>query len=136
MLEVRAVEACAFCSIPPSRRVAESDLTLTIRDAYPVSPGHTLLITKRHVADLFAATAEELDALADALHAAKAALERDLRPDGFNVGVNCGAAAGQTILHLHVHLIPRFHGDTPDPRGGVRHCIPGKGNYPAAAERR
>lgn len=130
------MEGCAFCSIPSSRRVAESGLTLTVRDAYPVSPGHTLFITKRHVADLFGATAAELSELMEALHAAKVHLERELRPDGFNIGANCGNAAGQTVPHLHVHLIPRFHGDTPDPRGGIRNCIPGKGGYPAVDERR
>lgn len=124
------MEACVFCSMQASRKVAESDLTMTVRDAYPVSPGHTLLITKRHVADLFEASPEELTALMDALHAAKANLERDLSPDGFNVGANCGIAAGQTVPHLHLHLIPRFDGDTPDPRGGIRHCIPGRGSYP------
>lgn len=135
VLDDGAVDPCVFCSIPSTRTVAESDLTLTIRDAYPVSPGHMLIIAKRHVADFFEATAEEVASLMTALRDAKVDLEESLSPDGFNVGINCGTAAGQTVPHLHIHLIPRFHGDTTDPRGGVRHCIPGKGLYPTAGER-
>lgn len=124
---------CPFCSLPASRIVAEDTLTLTIRDGFPVSPGHTLVIPRRHVASLFDASAEEQRAIWDAVRTARTALSSDLRPDGWNIGVNDGAAAGQTVMHVHVHLIPRFAGDVSDPRGGVRHCVIGKGYYHAAA---
>jgi diadenosine tetraphosphate (Ap4A) HIT family hydrolase len=86
---------------------------------------------RRHVASLFEATEAERRALWQALGRARAALEREFHPDGYNLGVNDGAAAGQTVMHLHVHLIPRYRGDVADPRGGVRHCIPGRGYYRA-----
>jgi len=94
-----------------------------------VSPGHALLIPIRHIPTWFEASAEERTALFKALDTVKVIIEKDHRPDGYNIGVNCGPAAGQTIFHLHVHLIPRYSGDVTDPRGGVRHVIPEKGNY-------
>jgi diadenosine tetraphosphate (Ap4A) HIT family hydrolase len=111
------------------RIVAESDCTITIRDGHPVSPGHTLVMTKRHIESLFDITGEEQAEIMAAVRDAKHALEAELAPDGFNIGVNVGVAAGQTVMHAHVHVIPRFKGDAPDPRGGIRHCIPGKGLY-------
>jgi diadenosine tetraphosphate (Ap4A) HIT family hydrolase len=102
---------------------------MTVRDGHPVAPGHTLIIPKRHFASFFDATEEELSALLGALRSAKDRLDRDHSPDGYNVGINQGLAAGQTVMHLHIHLIPRYQGDVADPRGGVRHLIPGKGNY-------
>jgi diadenosine tetraphosphate (Ap4A) HIT family hydrolase len=126
---------CPFCELPRDRVVAESALTVTIRDGYPVSPGHTLVIPKRHVASLTETTRDEQLALLDAIAAARASLDAELHPDGYNLGVNDGVAAGQTVMHLHVHLIPRFAGDVPNPRGGVRHCLPGKGcSCPASEE--
>jgi diadenosine tetraphosphate (Ap4A) HIT family hydrolase len=122
---------CPFCALPALRVVAEDPLTITIRDAYPVSRGHTLVITRRHVASLFDATDEERRALWAALTNARSLIAAEHGPDGWNVGVNDGIAAGQTVMHLHLHLIPRFQDDTPDPRGGVRHVIPGKGYYSA-----
>lgn len=98
-------------------------------DAYPVSPGHALLIPRRHIPTWFEATSEEHIAFVSAIDQAKAAIEKDHQPDGYNIGINCGAAAGQTVFHLHVHLIPRYHGDVGDPRGGVRHIIAHKANY-------
>jgi len=97
-------------------------------DAYPVSPGHALLIPRRHIPTWFEANADEQVALVGAVNDAKAVIERTHRPDGYNIGINCGAAAGQTVFHLHIHLIPRFQGDVGDPRGGVRHVIAGKAN--------
>lgn len=120
---------CPFCAVPAERIVVQDALTLTIRDGYPVSPGHTLVLPRRHVASLFDTTDEERRALWAALAAAREELAKQLWPDGWNVGVNDGATAGQTVMHVHVHLIPRFAGDTPNPRGGVRHVIPGKGDY-------
>lgn len=111
--------------------VAETPLTLTVRDAFPVSPGHTLIVSRRHVASFFDLRADEQHALLEAAQAARLALDGELHPHGYNLGLNVGEAAGQTVMHVHLHVIPRFRGDTPNPRGGVRHCIPGKGDYRA-----
>jgi diadenosine tetraphosphate (Ap4A) HIT family hydrolase len=120
---------CIFCN-PPSERIFFRDrIVVGLWDGFPVSPGHALLIPRRHIPTWFDATTEERAALTDAMDAAKAEIERHHRPDGYNIGVNSGAAAGQTIFHLHVHLIPRYFGDVTDPRGGVRHVVPGKGAY-------
>ena len=126
--------ACPFCALPRSRILSEDELTLTVRDGYPVSPGHTLVIPKRHIASLFETTAAERGALWEALRRARDQLDIELQPAGYNVGVNDGEAAGQTVMHLHVHLIPRYAGDIDDPRGGVRHSIPGRGYYRASDE--
>jgi superfamily II DNA or RNA helicase/diadenosine tetraphosphate (Ap4A) HIT family hydrolase len=127
-------DGCPFCDpLPEDRVLYRDDLVSALWDGFPVSPGHALLITRRHVADWFEATDEERSALIRALSLVKAEVERRYAPNGFNVGVNAGAASGQTIFHLHVHLIPRYRGDVPDPRGGVRHVIPSKGNYLAAS---
>jgi diadenosine tetraphosphate (Ap4A) HIT family hydrolase len=96
-----------------------------------VSPGHTLVIPNRHVASFFEISDEEQAEVLAAVREAKLALDADLHPDGFNIGLNVGPAAGQTVMHAHVHVIPRFQGDVADPRGGVRHCIPGRGFYEA-----
>lgn len=120
---------CPFCPSPAERVLAHNAHAVALRDAYPISPGHTLLIPRRHVASLAEVTGEEAAALWALLSEARARLDRELRPDGFNVGVNDGAAAGQTVMHLHVHLIPRFAGDRADPRGGVRWIIPEKADY-------
>jgi superfamily II DNA or RNA helicase/diadenosine tetraphosphate (Ap4A) HIT family hydrolase len=119
----------AFASISPAQWIASNAHAFAIRDGYPVSPGHTLVITRRVVADWFAASAEERAAVLELVDAVKEQLDAELQPDGYNVGFNAGAAAGQTVMHLHVHVIPRYRGDMDDPRGGVRHAIPSKGNY-------
>jgi diadenosine tetraphosphate (Ap4A) HIT family hydrolase len=98
-------------------------------DLNPVTPGHLLLIPLRHVADFFALTAAERAALFALLDPAKALLDERYKPAGYNLGVNVGAAAGQTIEHVHLHVIPRYHGDVANPRGGVRGVIPAKQNY-------
>jgi diadenosine tetraphosphate (Ap4A) HIT family hydrolase len=120
---------CPFCAIGTDRIIASNGLTFTIRDAFPVSPGHTLVILKRHMVSFVEATPEEHTAILEAVGEVKAELDAELHPAGYNVGVNVGEAAGQTVMHVHVHVIPRFTGDAADPRGGVRHCIPGKGYY-------
>ena len=120
---------CPFCTLPTDRILSESDYTLTIRDGYPVSKGHTLIIPKRHVQSFFELQAIEKAAVLQALDEAKEALDREFSPDGYNIGINDGGAAGQTVMHLHVHLIPRYKGDTEDPRGGVRWIFPGKAKY-------
>jgi len=118
-----------FLDIPSSAWVASNALAFAVRDKYPVSTGHTLVITKRAVPTWFDASPEEQSALMALVAEVKAALDEELRPDGYNVGFNSGDAAGQTVMHLHVHVIPRFRGDMDDPRGGVRHVIPSRGNY-------
>lgn len=120
---------CPFCEVEPDRKLAEGDLTISIRDAFPVSPGHTLVVPRRHVASFFDLTEAEQAAVLRAVGEARAVLDGELHPDGFNIGINVGVAAGQTVMHAHVHVSPRFVGDAEDPRGGVRHCIPGRGYY-------
>jgi diadenosine tetraphosphate (Ap4A) HIT family hydrolase len=114
--------------------VAGNELAFAIRDAFPVSPGHTLIVPRRLVATWFEATDAEQHALLALAATVRDALEVEFRPDGYNLGVNVGAAAGQTVMHLHLHVIPRYNGDVRDPRGGVRHVIPGKGNYLVGTE--
>jgi diadenosine tetraphosphate (Ap4A) HIT family hydrolase len=120
---------CPFCSPAANRILAEDELTRTITDGFPVSPGHTLIIPRRHVATFFEATDAEQAALLCSLKTAKTLIEAHHQPDGYNIGVNNGAAAGQTVPHLHIHLIPRYLGDIPDPRGGVRWVLPEKAKY-------
>ncbi|MBM4013162.1 MAG: HIT domain-containing protein, partial [Planctomycetes bacterium] len=124
-----------FLEVPEVEWVCANDLCFVIFDSFPVSPGHVLVITRRVVPTFFECTAEEQRALMDLVSEVKALLDERLepKPDGYNVGFNSGAAAGQTVPHVHVHVIPRYAGDMGDPRGGVRHVIPGKGNYLAGA---
>ncbi len=123
---------CPFCSLSPDAFVHEFPLVVAFRDRFPVSPGHTLIITRRHAATYFDTTPAERAAMWEAVEAVQHALsQQEPRPDGFNVGFNAGAAAGQTVMHVHVHVIPRYRGDMDDPRGGVRHVIPSRGNYVA-----
>ena len=121
---------CLFCSIESDRIIAENELVYAIRDGFPVTEMHTLVIPKRHVVDYFSLTQEELMACDSLLRQLKEEIEEsDDSVQGFNIGMNAGAVAGQTIFHCHIHLIPRREGDVENPRGGVRHLIPGKGNY-------
>ena len=122
-------EPCPFCALPESRFVAACASGVVIRDAYPVSPGHTLVIPRRHVGSFFDLTADERRELLALLDQARTKLLDSLHPDGFNIGINDGPAAGQTVPHLHIHLIPRYQGDQPDPRGGVRWIFPDKADY-------
>lgn len=120
---------CIFCNIPQEKVIAENDLCFAIYDDFPVSEGHVLIIPKRHVADYFSLTENEVMAIQIMLRELKAQLDADLSPDGYNVGINVNEAAGQTVFHVHVHLIPRFKGDVENPRGGVRGVIPDKQKY-------
>jgi diadenosine tetraphosphate (Ap4A) HIT family hydrolase len=122
-------DPCPFCRPDPDRVFLETDLVLGLWDGFPVSPGHALLVTRRHVATWFDATKDEQQALTAAVADASRAIEKVHRPDGYNVGFNAGEAAGQTVFHLHVQVIPRYRGDTPDARGGVRAVIAGKAAY-------
>lgn len=115
---------CAFCNIASSDIITENDLALAFFDRFPVNRGHALIIPKSHVATFFDASEAEQDAINRLLAMVRNRLERLFSPDGYNIGVNVGAAAGQTVFHLHVHLIPRYAGDVPDPRGGVRRIKP------------
>jgi diadenosine tetraphosphate (Ap4A) HIT family hydrolase len=121
---------CHFCGLPDERIIDETETCLVIRDLYPVTPLHTLIITKRHVASYFDMSDQErqdIQKLVDK-HQQRIGKE-DETVSGFNVGINCGEDAGQTVMHCHVHLIPRRKGDVEDPRGGVRGVIPDKQSY-------
>lgn len=120
---------CPFCTLPPERIVAQNEHAVAIRDAFPVSPDHTLIIPKRHVQSFFDTTQEEKLALLALLDQVGADLRVCPESDAFNIGINDGPAAGQTVPHLHIHVIPRYAGDVADPRGGVRWVIPDKANY-------
>ncbi len=122
-------QPCPFCADMDGRIVFQNELVFAIRDGYPVSTGHTLIIPKRHVATWFDAKSWEQQAIFEAIEHLKSALDQEYSPDGYNIGINAGEAAGQTVMHLHVHLIPRFEGDMNDPRGGVRGVIPEKQKY-------
>ena len=117
---------CIFCHLSPDRVVHETALSRVVRDAFPVSPGHTLIMPKRHVASFFDVTEAERTDLMNLLRQVRESLEREFAPAGYNIGINDGAAAGQTVPHLHLHLIPRYAGDRDDPRGGVRWVLPDK----------
>ncbi len=120
---------CPFCTLPAERILGENEHAVWIRDGFPISPGHSLVIPKRHVGSFFDISEQERAAMLALLDAAKAMADKEFQPDGYNVGINDGPAAGQTVPHLHMHLIPRFKGDQADPRGGVRWIIPAKADY-------
>lgn len=122
---------CPYCTRIVSRNgvVAENELAVALSDGYPVSVGHTLVVPRRHEADYFRLSEDEQVAILRLVREVQQHLQEDLRPSAFNVGVNAGPAAGQTIGHAHLHLIPRYVGDVPDPRGGVRWVIPAKARY-------
>jgi diadenosine tetraphosphate (Ap4A) HIT family hydrolase len=120
---------CPFCHLEPSRVIAGNSLAIVIRDGFPISRGHTLVIPRRHVGSFFEISDEERSAMLELLGKQKHSLDQELSPAGYNVGINDGAAAGQTVPHLHIHLIPRYAGDLPDPRGGVRWVLPSKARY-------
>lgn len=109
--------------------VLRNELAHVRFDKNPVTPGHCLIVPMRHLADYFATTAAERAAMLALADEAKAMLERDFAPQGYNLGINVGAVAGQTIWHVHLHLIPRYAGDVADPRGGVRGVIPARQSY-------
>jgi superfamily II DNA or RNA helicase/diadenosine tetraphosphate (Ap4A) HIT family hydrolase/HKD family nuclease/SOS-response transcriptional repressor LexA len=128
--------ASPFLEISEADWLCANGLCFAIFDSFPVTPGHVLVITRRVVPTFFECTPAEQAALMELVTSVKTLLDArlDPQPDGYNVGFNSGAAAGQTVPHVHVHVIPRYAGDMADPRGGVRHVIPGKGNYLAPAE--
>lgn len=110
-------------------RLLENDVAFVIRDGFPVSEGHCLIVPKRVYANYFDSTPDEMNGLQQLLMATKQLLDEEFSPDGYNVGINCGEHAGQTVHHVHIHLIPRYEGDMDNPRGGVRGVIPSKQKY-------
>ena len=126
-------DGCPFCSIMESNDqtiLFSSEHLCAIWDNYPVSPGHILLVTRDHRTDYFELEPEEKKELHLMVRRAREfIIESGHVPHGYNIGMNCGEAAGQTVMHFHCHVIPRYRGDMESPRGGVRHCIPEKGRY-------
>lgn len=119
--------SCPFCVGPGTGLF--NRLAHTLEDKFPVTPGHTLIVPARHVADFFETTREEREAMLGLAAEVRNLLDRKYHPDGYNLGINVGLAAGQTIFHVHLHVIPRYRGDVENPRGGVRGVIPAKQNY-------
>jgi diadenosine tetraphosphate (Ap4A) HIT family hydrolase len=123
-------ENCPFCTNEPDRElIMESDTVFAIFDKFPVSKGHALIIPKRHCIDYFDLSAEEQVNCFDLLNKVQKLISIQFKPDGFNIGVNVNEAGGQTVPHVHIHLIPRYKGDVVHPEGGIRGVIPGKKEY-------
>ena len=122
---------CLFCQkyIEHEEVLYENDTVFALKDAFPVSQGHTLIIPKRHIDDYFLLSEKEVLDMDQALTIMKERLDIEFKPNGYNIGVNNGETAGQTIMHTHVHLIPRYLNDVSDPKGGIRGVIPGKQKY-------
>lgn len=120
---------CLFCNLASRKIIAEDELTATLFDEFPISLGHTLIVPKQHVTSLFLLEETVQCALLRTLNQAKIYLTNSFNPDGFNIGINDGTAAGQSVMHLHIHLIPRYRGDCSNPRGGVRWIFPEKAVY-------
>lgn len=120
---------CIFCKIEKDRIIKENETAVAIYDGFPVCKGHMLIIPKRHIKDYFEADAHDKEELWKLVEECKKIVDKKFKPDGYNIGINCGHAAGQTVMHLHIHLIPRYNGDIENPRGGVRGVIPDKRIY-------
>ena len=128
-------EESPFSKIPVKDWILYNEHAFTIWDGFPVNPGHALVVPFREVKDWFEASPQEQASIMDLVSRMKAFIDAVHNPDGYNVGFNVGHAGGQTVFHLHVHIIPRYHGDMEDPRGGVRHVIPERGNYKKGLDR-
>ena len=120
---------CPFCQPGLGKHIADHGLVRILWDSFPVSPGHALVVPLRHVAAWADLSAAEKQALVEGIDQARAAIARGHAPDGYNLGINDGTAAGQTVMHLHLHVIPRYRGDCADPRGGVRWSVPDKARF-------
>lgn len=118
-----------FENIPEERKLYQGTYFFLMYDAYPVSPGHMLIVSNKPKIDYFDLDDDERAELPDMIDKARSIILESYTPDGYNIGMNCGTAAGQTVMHFHCHVIPRYIGDMEDPRGGVRHSIAGKGYY-------
>jgi len=124
------MQDCPFCHISETRElIYEGPLCVAFFDGFPVNPGHALIIPRRHVASYFDLTDEETAEINQAIKQVKAIVDEQFSPDGYNIGVNVGEPAGQSVFHVHIHLIPRYKGDIENPRGGVRGVIPSKRSY-------
>jgi diadenosine tetraphosphate (Ap4A) HIT family hydrolase len=119
---------CPFCNVE-REKILETEMSFAIYDGFPVNEGHALIIPKRHIANYFDLSLEEQKDCIELLNRVKAIVQEKYNPDGFNVGININQAAGQTVPHVHIHLIPRYEGDVEEPRGGVRGVIPNKRKY-------
>jgi diadenosine tetraphosphate (Ap4A) HIT family hydrolase len=119
---------CLFCKDPRGVNLY-NELAYSARDSFAVSPGHTLIIPRRHVSSFFDLTPDEINACMELINKERNALNKEFKPDGYNIGVNVGPAAGQSIFHVHIHMIPRYKGDVENPQGGVRHVLPKKAHY-------
>ena len=119
----------AFSKISEDSKIYSGEYFFMIYDGYPVSPGHMLIISNEEKLDYFTLNKEEQSELTAMIEIAKDMIEKDHSPNGYNIGMNCGVAAGQTVMHFHCHVIPRYFGDMENPRGGIRHCVEGKGYY-------
>jgi len=120
---------CPFCNPSPDEVIIQNNHAYARYDKYPVNNGHILIIPRRHYADYFDSTDDERKALFDLVEQGKNILEKEYSPDGYNIGINVGESAGQTVFHLHIHLIPRYKGDMENPKGGVRGVIPERQGY-------
>ena len=118
-----------FLTIKEERIIYKGKYFFMIYDTYPVSKNHLLIISNVLREDYFSLTPEEQQELPKMINKAKNIIEKEINPDGYNIGMNCGVSSGQTIMHFHCHIIPRFTGDVANPKGGVRHCIMNKGYY-------
>jgi diadenosine tetraphosphate (Ap4A) HIT family hydrolase len=127
--DVPSSTTCAFCKLKTEKFLGENDHAVWILDIHPVSPGHSLIVPKRHVESFFDTTSAERDGILSLLDRAREHVLRNHAPSGYNIGINEGPAAGQTVQHLHVHLIPRFVGDSEASKGGVRWVIPERADY-------
>jgi diadenosine tetraphosphate (Ap4A) HIT family hydrolase len=123
------MDECVFCNIDKENVLYQDESWVAIYDNYPVSKGHVLLIPKRHVKTYFELNYVELASIGLNINIVKHILDKKYEPSGYNIGINCGESAGQTVPHCHIHIIPRYDGDVEDPRGGVRGVIPEKQKY-------
>lgn len=118
-----------FSNIESDKIIYQGKHFFLIKDGFPVSPGHILIISNKEKLDYFELNSIERLELTDLIDKAKEIIETEYKPDGYNIGMNCGELAGQSVMHFHCHVIPRYKGDMENPKGGIRHCVAGKGNY-------
>lgn len=118
-----------FMDIPPDMHVLQGKHFFVIKDGFPVSPGHCLIVSCKSRADFFDLNQDERSELSELILEVRKWIEQNYSPDGYNIGMNCGQTAGQTVMHFHCHVIPRYSGDMENPEGGIRHCVLGKGHY-------
>jgi len=120
---------CPFCDVPAGRVIWRGTHTIALKDEFPVSPGHSLIAPLRHICSWTEGTSDERTELLAAIDYVRARIDAEHAPGGYNIGINDGPVAGQTVPHLHMHLIPRYAGDVQDPRGGIRWVLPEKAKY-------